>query len=232
MANALLGAERLPVTRAEALSSGSKRYFTGKPCHRGHIAARFTSNCKCVTCQLAQVQQWRNRSRDHISEYNSKAYWSEPEANRARAKAHRLASPDSVAASTRRWRSANTDKCREYGRRRNARAPEMNRARVKRWREQNPEKAKETIRNARARRRGAEGHHTVADIKRIRKAQKDKCAVCRTRLDGGGHVDHIKSLRRGGSNWPRNIQLLCAPCNHEKNARDPIEFMQSRGLLL
>jgi hypothetical protein len=29
-----------------------------------------------------------------------------------------------------------------------------------------------------------------------------------------------------------NVQLLCATCNLNKNAKDPIDFMQSRGFLL
>jgi hypothetical protein len=28
------------------------------------------------------------------------------------------------------------------------------------------------------------------------------------------------------------LQLLCRPCNLSKSARDPIEFMQERGMLL
>ena len=29
-----------------------------------------------------------------------------------------------------------------------------------------------------------------------------------------------------------NIQLLCPPCNSRKNAKDPLDFMQSNGCLL
>jgi len=46
----------------------SDRYFTGKPCHNGHIAERFTSNRTCIECQRDKnisksnrplYQQWR-----------------------------------------------------------------------------------------------------------------------------------------------------------------------------
>jgi 5-methylcytosine-specific restriction endonuclease McrA len=100
------------------------------------------------------------------------------------------------------------------------------------WRKKHPERAANTGRNNYAKRKRAEGRHTVADIKRIRGAQKDKCAVCRTKLRGAGHVDHIVPLSGGGTNWTSNLQLLCEGCNLSKHARNPIEFMQSRGFLL
>lgn len=232
MADERIGVGRLPVTRSEAVAVGAKRYFTSKPCSQGHVAARFTSNCGCVECQLSKVQKWRNENRHKVREYNQQVYWADPKWHRVRAKKHRLTNAEIVAATQKRWRRANMEKCREYARRKNLRAPEKNRARVKRWREENPEKAAAMMRNVRAQRRGADGFHTIADIERIRKAQRGRCAVCRCRINGGGHVDHIQALRRGGSNWPSNIQILCPPCNHHKNSRDPMEFMQSRGLLL
>jgi len=39
-------------------------------------------------------------------------------------------------------------------------------------------------------------------------------------------------LARGGKHEPRNIQFLCEHCNLTKNARDPIDHMQSLGRLL
>lgn len=87
-------------------------------------------------------------------------------------------------------------------------------------------------RNRRARMREAEGTHSADDIVRIRKAQKDRCASCRAKLNGAGHVDHITPLIAGGSNWPNNLQLLCEGCNLSKGAKDPLDFNRSRGFLL
>ena len=87
--------------------------------------------------------------------------------------------------------------------------------------------AKDSVIRARrrARIREAGGVHTDKDICEIRKSQDDKCGHCLTELSGRGHVDHIFPLARGGSNWPHNLQLLCAPCNMSKGSKDPIEFM-------
>ena len=38
------------VSRKFALENGHKHYFTGEPCKRGHIAARYTKYASCVEC--------------------------------------------------------------------------------------------------------------------------------------------------------------------------------------
>lgn len=78
----------------------------------------------------------------------------------------------------------------------------------------------------------AVGKFTRTDIEVRYKAQRGKCAACRAPLKKKYHVDHIVSLKRGGTNHPRNLQLLCPFCNMSKHDRDPIEFMQSLGRLL
>jgi hypothetical protein len=39
-------------------------------------------------------------------------------------------------------------------------------------------------------------------------------------------------LAKGGTNTDNNMQLLKATCNQQKHAKDPVEFMQSRGFLI
>ena len=111
-----------------------------------------------------------------------------------------------------------------------------NRAKIsamkKAWRDNNRQHYKAHRSKLRARRNGAEGFYTAADISAIRAAQKGRCAYCRTSLRNGENVDHIVALARGGTNWPSNLQLLCPPCNLRKHAKDPIAFAQERGLLL
>jgi hypothetical protein len=38
------------ITRADALSKGLKRYFTGQPCVRGHVAERYVTAKTCLEC--------------------------------------------------------------------------------------------------------------------------------------------------------------------------------------
>ena len=46
------------MTRKEALATGAKRYFTGKPCLRGHIDQHWTGG-GCVTCAHFTATRWQ-----------------------------------------------------------------------------------------------------------------------------------------------------------------------------
>lgn len=43
------------ITRLQASEQGLARYFTGKPCRRGHVAQRVTQTRKCVACEREAV---------------------------------------------------------------------------------------------------------------------------------------------------------------------------------
>lgn len=102
----------------------------------------------------------------------------------------------------------------------------------KRWRDANPDKRRTQERIRRARKHGADGSHTQADIRRLLKLQRGCCAACFKPMKVY-HVDHRVALARGGSNDWTNLQLLHPRCNLRKHARDPVEYMQKEhGLLL
>lgn len=105
----------------------------------------------------------------------------------------------------------------------------------KAYSKENPDKIKAKSINRRARQKNAEGSFTDEDVMRIRQSQKNKCAICKTKLLDKPrfiHLDHIVALAIGGANWPSNLQLLCQSCNGKKWKHDQIEFMQSLGYLL
>jgi 5-methylcytosine-specific restriction endonuclease McrA len=108
------------------------------------------------------------------------------------------------------------------------RHPDLWNATRKRWRDKYPEKAKALRQNAaashllstrghRARKKNAQGSHTLADIEAIRVKQDGRCAACMALVKLT--VDHIIPLKRGGSNSADNLQLLCHPCNSSKGSK-------------
>lgn len=102
----------------------------------------------------------------------------------------------------------------------------------KAWEQANPGKVRAGWANKRAKRAAAAGSYTADDVARILKQQRGRCAYCRRRVGDGYHVDHIVPLAKGGTNWPRNLQIVCAPCNGAKHASDPIAFARKSGFLL
>jgi hypothetical protein len=60
---------KLPKTRVAAERAGSKEYFTGEPCKRGHIAARSTSKSDCVECVRLRDAQRRAEKGDELRAY-------------------------------------------------------------------------------------------------------------------------------------------------------------------
>lgn len=110
-------------------------------------------------------------------------------------------------------------------------------ARAKVWRERNKPILNANSQRRRARKKEAEGSYTFKDIFAIWEKQKGKCVYCRKKIGkspndtSSYHVDHIMPLSKGGSNYPSNLQCLCASCNLRKNAKHPIQFANEFGLL-
>jgi 5-methylcytosine-specific restriction endonuclease McrA len=69
-----------------------------------------------------------------------------------------------------------------------------------------------------ARSAAAPGFATAAQLDARWAYYQGRCWMCRQRAD---HMDHVKPLARGGSNWPANQRPACWPCNKAKNVRWP-----------
>lgn len=140
-----------------------------------------------------------------------------PELAKAKDAADRIKFTERNAASMRVWREKNKDKIR---------------ADYQAWCKANPGVVRTHNANRRAKLRSAEGTHTNSDVEALYLLQQGKCVVCKTDLKNKYDVDHITPLSKGGGNSVRNLQLLCIHCNRSKHAKDPLDFMQSRGFLL
>lgn len=182
----------LPRSGAEARAGGISRYFNGKPCPRGHVAARYAKGLDCVEC-------------NRILERDRK----------------------------RKLRATDPERMREDKRRWYASSPGPVRASVKRYAERHPDAGRSNLAAYRARKRATEGRFTKDDVARVFRLQRGRCGLCRKKLHRRKfHVDHVVALAVGGSNWPSNIQLLCASCNLSKGARPQHIVARERGLLI
>lgn len=147
-------------------------------------------------------------------------------------RAYREANKEKIDAGIAKWQRKNPDRRRAIDRRWAEKHPEQRRAISQNYRLKNPEKMAAQRDARRARLQNAEGNYTAEDVRRIAIAQRRRCAYCRQKLGKPFHIDHIIALSRGGTNWPRNIQLTCVRCNLTKHAKDPVDFARQIGRLL
>jgi 5-methylcytosine-specific restriction endonuclease McrA len=206
------------VTRAEAKAAGLLRYFTGRPCKRGHISDYYTKAARCVACQDEISKAWRRDNRERFDAAAREWRETHKEQFDAVAKVYRAThGREKRAATLKVWVKANEEKIR---------------AQRRALRLANPLRWKCYAENRRARKIAAGGTHTPAQIAALAVKQKHRCVGCGASIKAGFETDHIVALSKGGSNGIGNIQLLCKPCNRSKHARDPIKWAQSRGRLL
>ena len=152
-----------------------------------------------------------------------------------KARTYREANKTRMAETQRVWCEANKASEKERKRAYHEANPHATRA----FREANPEYRRgwheanlDKLANYNAKRRAAPGIISPGWIPKLLELQRWTCIVCRKDLRYGYHLDHITPIARGGENTDYNLQALCPTCNLQKNDKDPIEFMQSRGFLL
>lgn len=72
------------------------------------------------------------------------------------------------------------------------------------------------------------GTYDQGVVRFIRRVLSDSCRYCEADLNGGGEVDHLTPVARGGSSAKGNLTLSCQPCNRAKLSKTLDEFMEWR----
>lgn len=226
---------------------------------RQYRARRYAENLERF---VAEAAEYRAKNADAMNAREREARRNEtPEAREARLQKKRAryqANRESILAYAKEYRAKNLDSIKEKERakssdrkeyraeyrRKNAEKQKSQRAiwkannveRIRetnaRWLQNNLDKHRVHQHNRRSRIRTAGGALSSDIVKRLFALQKGKCACCKSGLDDGHHIDHIVPIALGGPNTDDNVQLLCPACNLSKGAKHPVDFMQSRGMLL
>lgn len=196
------------ISRKEAKSLGLKRYYTGKPCSKGHSVERRTANGVCLACENTEEAK---------------------ETARICSRRHYVKNRDKILLQHEVWRRKNKDYRKNHYEENRKKYCEMS----SRRRIENISEYRARDRNRRSRKASAEGKHSKSDIDFLLKMQKGSCANCKCRFpDLHFHVYHINPLSRGGRNDLGNIQLLCPGCNLRKHAKDPVAWARENGRLI
>lgn len=213
-------------------------------CQRARSAAWSATNAEIEKQRKSDIYQankekikhrsaaWYAANKERASVSSAARYAANPEAKKGAAKAWAKANPERVRLLGLAWRHAHPEKAREISAKWRAANPEKRRKIAAIWRSKNREQMRVRYANRRARVRASGGKLSKGLPQKLYALQKGKCACCGLPLRQRYHLDHINPLALGGANEDWNMQLLRDRCNHQKSARHPIEFMQSRGFLL
>jgi len=193
------------ITKQEAKEKGLRHYFTGKPCKRGHVCSRYTSNNSCADClQLRnempetkkRLEKWRKQNKKKLSEYfkeRRKDYvWAEKQ--RAKCRKYYKENKQTMLANMRKHYLENKDMYAAYS----SRSKKQMKKATPKW-------------------------VVIKDIQKI--------YALRNRLSQNTgiehHVDHYYPLQGKticGLNVPWNLQIITAEENLAKGNKMPEEF--------
>ena len=203
---------------------------------------------ECKACRKIRSKKYREENKDRLNAQTRQWYQN----NKVRVynynKERRIKNKEEIAAYqkeySKRYREEHKEKLKEYFINYNIEKREERSIKSRKYREENKGKIKEAqaeyynknkekflerSRKRKALKKGSDGTYSSIDIELLYKLQEGKCPYCPAELSGGCHIDHWQPLTKKGSNWPENIQLLCASCNLSKNNKSPIEFENKIG---
>jgi 5-methylcytosine-specific restriction endonuclease McrA len=83
------------ISRSEARAAGLTRFFTGKPCPKGHLCQRMVTNYDCIDCMRARsAKAYGDEARAKSRERMRRLTQADREKYRIRSRANYAANPD------------------------------------------------------------------------------------------------------------------------------------------
>lgn len=162
--------------------------------HRAWMFANADKVKEWAIKSVESIKRWRSDNKDAVHEHQKKWRELHPE----KVKENRL---------------KNKDKLSDWAKNNN----EQVRANHRRWSAKNKEKVRLNAKTQQYRRKGAEGKFTASEWQDLCDKYDNRCLSCGEQKELT--VDHVVSLKDGGSNTIDNLQPLCRSCNSRKGAK-------------
>jgi len=119
----------MPTSDRDAKALGLSMYFTGKPCRKGHLTARYASSAECFFCrqqknasiELKKKQQkWSEENKALKLQQSKDRYERNKNFERVRSRSKWLLNKEKVIESNKKWISKNPGIGNHYGAKRRA----------------------------------------------------------------------------------------------------------------
>lgn len=101
------------ISRDAAIAAGLKRYFTGKPCSKGHVCERQVHQHWCVECVRLRNQAFYSADPEHHRSSAAARRAKKPELYKAQQAEYRARNRDVLRNRSAAWRAKNPDRLRE-----------------------------------------------------------------------------------------------------------------------
>ena len=207
------------ISRAQAKAQGIKRYFTGKPCKHGHIAARQTSNGECAECARVRLERRNHANPERFAREARERYQADPEKYRAKGRDFYGANTERCKAWSKAWKDKNKDQVAAYSAKYREGNPELYRINARNQYRKNPAAYKQ--RSAQRIMEIQQEYNALskADQQRIDAIYATANALNARDGANSWHVDHIYPRKLGGKHHPDNLQILTATENLRKGSK-------------
>lgn len=172
------------------------------------------------------VRRAKYRARPEYLERRREHYRINAERIRQRAYAWAKANQEKTKAAAAKWRAANPDAHSALRAAYRAANAEHRNAVTRAWNRENRHRKRANAARRRALKAGAAGDATLEQILARVAYYGGRCWMCG---DDYSHVDHVKPLSKGGSNWPANLRPACKPCNLRKSDQWPYREQPGAG---
>src|SRR3990167_6062380 len=217
------------VSRHEAIGQNLPRFFTGRPCRRGHLAERRVDGGHCIECQRITQAGFHARHPTRNAQYHRKYYAGHKDEYKAEVMRRRRENLEQYNSTRRRWYAANAEReatrAREW-RKLHPPTPAQRKAAIERatahakrtpdrrreinsaWQKRNPGK----VNSQTAKRRAARERATPPWVDLVAVGAFYEAAAQVTRMTGTPYeVDHIEPLlgrTARGLHVPWNLRVI------------------------
>jgi hypothetical protein len=199
-------------SRQEAKTAGATRYFTGKPCVRGHIVERHVTNSTCVACMAVRVAAWDAANPGRKSQRTVASQKRNPDRTKELRKATYDRTKSVRNAESREWYANNKDAARALNRR---------------WVENNRASTQARQAARLATKKNATPKWLTAEQKAEIRSVYERCVAVSLETGIPHHVDHIIPIRGEtvtGLHVPWNLRVIPASENVRKKNKLLVEY--------